>query len=257
MPAEKKINVALAGLGFGAEFVPIYLHHPWVESLTIRDPDAEVLQSVGDRFEVDKRVSELDEVLSDENIDAVHLVTPIPLHAEQTVAVLPAGKHCACTVPMATSIDDLNAIVAAQRESGKVYMGMETAVYTRRFMYVQEMLSNDEIGRIQFLRGAHYQDMEYWPSLLDGLAANALRDARGLARLGAGWNPGAGRALLSVPASCGPNCISSTIIPIPSKRPSYELDHEQSSRRRDHAQPLPYRARLYRELQHIWRESDL
>ena len=124
---------------------------------------------IGDRFEVDKRVSELDEVLSDENIDAVHLVTPIPLHAEQTVAVLNAGKHCACTVPMATSIDDLNAIVAAQRESGKVYMGMETAVYTRRFMYVQEMLSNDEIGRIQFLRGAHYQDMEFWPPYWMGL----------------------------------------------------------------------------------------
>ena len=44
MSANKKINVALAGLGFGAEFVPIYLHHPNVESLTICDSDAEVLQ---------------------------------------------------------------------------------------------------------------------------------------------------------------------------------------------------------------------
>ena len=76
MSANKKINVALAGLGFGAEFVPIYLHHPNVESLTICDSDPEVLHKIGDRFEVDKRVSELDEVLSDENIDAVHLVTP-------------------------------------------------------------------------------------------------------------------------------------------------------------------------------------
>ena len=33
----KKIRVALAGMGFGAEFVPIYLHHPNVESLTICD----------------------------------------------------------------------------------------------------------------------------------------------------------------------------------------------------------------------------
>ena len=127
------------------------------------------MQKIGDRFEVKKRVLDLDEVLGDDDIDAVHLVTPIPLHAEQTVAVLNAGKHCACTVPMATSIEDLNAIVAAQRESGKVYMGMETAVYTRRFLYVQEMLSNDEIGRIQFLRGAHYQDMELWPPYWMGL----------------------------------------------------------------------------------------
>lgn len=169
MAAETKINVALAGLSFGAEFAPIFLHHPEVESLTICDADPEVLQKIGDRFEVEKRVSDLDDILNDDSIDAVHLVTPIPIHAEQTVAVLSAGKHCACTVPMATSIADLNAIVAAQRESGKVYMGMETAVYTRRFLHVQEMIKNGEIGRIQFLRGAHYQDMEYWPPYWMGL----------------------------------------------------------------------------------------
>ena len=169
MSASQKINVALAGLSFGAEFVPIFLHHPKVENLTICDSDPEVLQKIGDRFEVGKRVLDLDDVLADDDIDAVHLVTPIPVHAEQTVAVLKAGKHCACTVPMATSIADLNAILAAQRESGKVYMGMETAVYTRRFLHVQEMISKGEIGRIQFLRGAHYQDMEYWPPYWMGL----------------------------------------------------------------------------------------
>ena len=35
MTASRKIKVALAGLSFGAEFVPIFLHHPNVESLTI------------------------------------------------------------------------------------------------------------------------------------------------------------------------------------------------------------------------------
>ncbi len=169
MTASRKINVALAGLSFGAEFVPIFLHHPNVESLTICDSDPEALAKIGDRFEVEKRVLELDEILADDKIDAVHLVTPIPLHAEQSVEVLNAGKHCACTVPMATSIDDLQAIVAAQRASGKNYMGMETAVYTRRFLHVQEMIKNGEIGRIQFLRGAHYQDMEFWPPYWMGL----------------------------------------------------------------------------------------
>lgn len=169
MTASRKINVALAGLSFGAEFAPIYLHHPNVQSLSICDSDPEVLVKIGDRFEVEKRASSLDEILADDSIDAVHLVTPIPLHAEQTVAVLKAGKHCACTVPMATSIADLHAIIAAQRESGVNYMGMETAVYTRRFLYVREMIKRGEIGRIQFLRGAHYQDMEYWPPYWMGL----------------------------------------------------------------------------------------
>ena len=255
MSESRKIKVALAGLSFGAEFVPIYLHHPNVESLTICDSDPEVLQKIGDRFEVEKRALDLDEVLADDSIDAVHLVTPIPLHAEQTVAVLKAGKHCACTVPMATSIADLEAIVAAQRESGLNYMGMETAVYTRRFLHVQEMIKRGEIGRIQFLRGAHYQDMEYWPPYWMGLppmhyATHAVSPVLALARTQA-------KAV---------HCFGSGVMraelheqygnPFPIRNGHLRTQQRSAAGRRDHAQPLPHRARLHRELQHLWREGN-
>ena len=71
------------------------------------------LAQIGDRFGITRRLSNLEEVLASE-VDAVHLVTPIPAHAQQTLAALAAGKHCACTVPMATSLDDLHAIVAVE-----------------------------------------------------------------------------------------------------------------------------------------------
>jgi predicted dehydrogenase len=164
-----KVRVALAGLRFGAEFVPIYLHHPHVESVTICDPSPTVLNLIGDRFGVSKRVTNFNDLLNSDDIDAVHLITPIPLHVEQSLAVLKSGKHCACTVPMAHSLDDLRAIIVAQRASGKVYMGMETAVYTTRFFHAKKMVERGEIGRIQFLRGAHYQDMEGWPNYWRGL----------------------------------------------------------------------------------------
>jgi len=162
------MRVALAGLRFGAQFVPIYLHHPLVKELTIVDSDAVALKTVGDRFQVERRATDLAAVLRG-GIDAVHLVTPIPVHARQTLAVLEAGKHCACTVPMATSLADLRAIVAAQKRSGRVYMMMETAAYTREFLLARDMLGRGEIGRIQLLRGAHYQDMENWPPYWMGL----------------------------------------------------------------------------------------
>ena len=161
---EKNLSIALVGLGFGADFIPIYLNHPLVRKLTIFDTNIQVLEEVGNRFELANKARSFEEILDDKSIDAVHLVTPIPLHAKQTIDVFQSGKHCACTVPMATSIKDLLEILKAQRKSNKVYMGMETAVYTRHFIYAQEMLKNDKIGRIQLLRGAHYQDMEKWPS---------------------------------------------------------------------------------------------
>ena len=114
-----RVRIAVVGMGFGSAFVPIYLHHPDVAHVGIVDPNAEVLNRVGDRFDITRRHHRLEEVLDSTDYDAVHLVTPIPLHAAQSVAVLEAGKHCACTVPMATSLKDLRAIVAAQRRSGR------------------------------------------------------------------------------------------------------------------------------------------
>lgn len=146
MSTVRRLNVALVGLGFGAEFVPIYLHHPNVNRLTLCDPNRKVLDEVGDKYEVESRYSDLGAVLESKDIDAVHLVTPIPLHARQAVAVLESGKHCACTVPAATSLEDLNAIVSAQRRSGKHYMMMETAVYTREFLFVRDVVGKGQFG---------------------------------------------------------------------------------------------------------------
>ncbi len=165
----KKLGIAVVGLKFGQDFVPIYKHHPNVEFLAICDTNAKALQRVGDRFGIDRRFSSFEEVIAEKDIDAVHCVTPIPLHAAQAIATLESGRHCACAVPMATSLDDLRAIIAAQRKSRKNYMMMETAVYTREFLFAKGMQERGEFGEIAFLRGAHLQDCEglspYWMGL--------------------------------------------------------------------------------------------
>ncbi len=166
---RKKVNVVLAGCGFGDCFVPIYQAHPDCGEVAVCDTDPAKLAGTGDRFSVGTRFNTLEQALKDDRFDAVHLVTPIPYHARQAVAVLESGRHCACTVPMATSIADLRAITRAQRKSKKNYMMMETAVYTRHMFHAMEMLQKGELGRIQFLRGAHYQDMENWPPYWNGL----------------------------------------------------------------------------------------
>ena len=166
----KQLNVALVGLNFGGAFVDIYLEHPNVGKLVLYDKAPAFRQMACDRLGDSVSVAEsFEAVLADPEIDAVHLVTPIPLHADQTVAVLEAGKHCACTVPMATSLDDIRRIVKAKRRSGKNYMMMETTLYTYQYFYANRMKEAGEFGKIQFLRGSHYQDMENWPEYWKGL----------------------------------------------------------------------------------------
>lgn len=166
---KRKWNVALVGLGFGGAFVPIYRHHPDVGLLGLCDADMDKTRKFQERYHCDRVYATLEEVLADPAIDAVHLVTPIPLHEEQTVRVLESGRHCACTIPMAVTLEGLQRIVDTVRTSGKTYMMMETSVYTTHFLQVREMLQQGAFGRIQMVRGAHYQDMEYWPEYWKGL----------------------------------------------------------------------------------------
>ena len=163
-----KLRVALVGLRFGAAFVPIYQRHPDVERVAVCDLDERLRAEVGNRHGVADRFGRLEDILADATYDAVHLVTPVSEHARQTLAVLDAGKHCACAVPMAARLEDLRDIVAARRAAGKNYMMMETSVYTREFLYAKRLRDEGALGTLTFLRGAHIQDLEGLPPYWQG-----------------------------------------------------------------------------------------
>ncbi|TDF99519.1 Gfo/Idh/MocA family protein [Paenibacillus piri] len=166
---KSKINVAIVGLGFGAEFIPIYQDHPDSNMYAVCQRTESKLHEIADYFGVNKRYTSFEELISDPNVDAVHINSPIHLHAEQSIAALLAGKHVACTVPMATTVEECRNIIKAQQQSGKNYMMMETAVYTREFLYAKELRDSGRLGRIQFLRGSHQQEMAGWPGYWEGL----------------------------------------------------------------------------------------
>lgn len=165
----KKINVAVIGLGFGAEFIPIYQRHPDANMYAICQRNKEKLDQVGDEFGIEVRYTDYDELLKDPNIDAVHINTPIPNHGEQSIKALKAGKHVACTVPMATTVDECRQIVELVQSTGLTYMMMETVVYAREFLFMKELYEKGELGKVQFLKATHQQDMDGWPNYWPGL----------------------------------------------------------------------------------------
>ena len=166
---SKKINIAIIGLGFGAEFIPIYQAHPNAHLLAVCQRDPKKLQTIQDAFSIPRGYTDYDELLKDPDIDAIHINTPIPDHAEQSIKALKAGKHVACTVPMATSIADCKKIVELTKKTGLKYMMMETVVYAREYLYVKELYDKGELGKIQFLQASHQQDMDGWPNYWPGL----------------------------------------------------------------------------------------
>ncbi len=107
-------------------------------------------------------------MVKNKELDAIHVVTPILEHYPQTMLALEAGKHVACTVPMATSIEECTKILEASEKAGKYYMMMETSLYTREYLYVKALHDQGKFGRIQFMRSDHMQNMmlsgwgDYW-----------------------------------------------------------------------------------------------
>src|SRR2546421_3828063 len=164
-----KVNVAIIGLGFGAEFIPIYQKHPNANMYGICQRTKSKLDQIGDAFGIGKRYAEYNDVLKDPEVDFVHINSPIPDHAPQSIAALKAGKHVMCTVPMATSIEDCETIVKLVKETGLKYMMAETVVYAREFLYLKDLYDKGELGKIQFLQASHQQDMDGWPNYWPGL----------------------------------------------------------------------------------------
>lgn len=166
---KQRVNIAIVGLGFGAEFIPIYQHHPNARMYAICQRNRKKLEAIGDAFGIEARYADYRELLKDPNVDAVHINTPIPDHAWMSIEALKAGKHVACTVPMATSIEDCRTIVQLQKKTGLKYMMMETVVYAREFLFIQELYRKGELGKVQFLQASHQQDMDGWPNYWPGL----------------------------------------------------------------------------------------
>ncbi|MFP6700227.1 MAG: Gfo/Idh/MocA family oxidoreductase [Planctomycetaceae bacterium] len=161
--SSRKVNIAMIGLGFGAEFLPIYQAHPLANVAAICRRNETEMNAVGDALGIEKRYTDYADVLADPGIDFVHINSPIPDHAWMSLEALAAGKHVMCTVPMATTVEDCEKICQAVAETGLKYMMAETVVYSREFLFIKEMYNKGELGKIQFMKASHPQDMDGWP----------------------------------------------------------------------------------------------
>ena len=83
----------IIGLGFGAEFIPIYQKHPNANVHAICRRNEVELNKVGDALGIERRYTKYEDVLADPAVDYVHINSPIPDHAWMSIAALKAGKH--------------------------------------------------------------------------------------------------------------------------------------------------------------------
>ena len=160
----KVFNIGIVGLGFGAEFIPIHQAHPHARLVAVCRRDEKELAKVADAFGVPKRYTSYEAMLKDPEVDAVHINSPIGDHAPQSLRALRAGKHVMCTVPMATTLRECEALCKEVERSGLKYMMAETVAYSREYLFLKELLDTGKLGKLQYLAASHPQDMDGWPA---------------------------------------------------------------------------------------------
>jgi predicted dehydrogenase len=65
---------------------------------------------------------------------------------------------------MATTIEECDQICNLVAETGLKYMMAETVVYSREYLYIKDLYDRGELGKIQYMKASHPQDMDGWPS---------------------------------------------------------------------------------------------
>ena len=155
------LRIGIVGTGaFAQGFIPLFKAHPLVEQIILCDLDDEKLSQNAARHHITETSPSLD-ALCAADVDAVCLFTQNWLHGPQAVQALAAGKHVYSAVPAGVSVDEIQRLVAAAADSGKVYMIGETSYYYPGVIYCRQQHAKGAFGRLVYGEAEYYHDWDH------------------------------------------------------------------------------------------------
>ena len=144
------LRVAVVGCGIGAAHVRAYKTLPEKFALTtICDVDEAKARALADEHGVPQVIGSLDTLCRDPDLDVIDICTPPHLHFAQIQQVLAAGKHAICEKPLVGSLRDADALIDAERASG------------RRLMPIFQYRFGHGLQKLKFLQDEGLTGMAY------------------------------------------------------------------------------------------------
>jgi predicted dehydrogenase len=113
------VKIAVVGGGYGAKVpLPAYAELDEFEPVAVWSRRAERAEELAATHDLPLGTADLDELLAVEGLEAVHVAGPVSKHAEVAIAAARHGLHVLCEKPLAASLDEARAVVAAIEEAG-------------------------------------------------------------------------------------------------------------------------------------------
>ncbi len=154
-PGEgEPIRVGVAGLGYwGPNLARNFAAIGGCELTWLCDASQEAREKLAPSFPRARTTGDLDDLLSDGELDAVVLATPVPTHAALVVRVAQAGKHCFVEKPLATTAADAERAVAAAERAGRILMVGHLLEYHPAVDRLKELLDEGQLGGLYYVYG--------------------------------------------------------------------------------------------------------
>lgn len=156
--SDRKIRVGIAGYGlcaFGAQFG--FQDHPNVEVVAVTDLDPARCAGLAKACRCEKTYPSCEEMIKDDNIEAVFIATDAPSHARLAAAALEHGKHVASAVPAVYgSLEDADRLFEAVKKSGLKYMMFETSFFHADLYANHKRYLAGDLGKIIYSEGEYY-----------------------------------------------------------------------------------------------------
>ena len=111
-----KVRIGVIGLGImGEQYVRIYNAHPLATVTAICTHKRERLDQIGEKYQIQSRFTDYNELVTQGNVDAVCVATPDFAHYGPVKAALNANKHVLCEKPFTTELSEADELLAISR----------------------------------------------------------------------------------------------------------------------------------------------
>ncbi len=151
---SEPVRVGVVGLGYwGPNLARNFAAIPGCELAWLCDSSDDARARLGRMFPGARTTAEIDDLLSDDGLDAVVLATPVPTHADLATAVVGAGKHCFVEKPLATNTADAERAVAAAAAAGRILMVGHLLEYHPAVERLKGLIDGDELGELFYIYG--------------------------------------------------------------------------------------------------------
>jgi predicted dehydrogenase len=146
------LRVAVIGAGYwGPNLVRNLNEAPGADPVAVADLSDQRLETIHKRFPAVRTTQDHRELFADPTIDAVCIATPVGTHRRLAEEAFAAGKHVFVEKPIASSIEDAEAIIRASERAKKTLMVGHTFVYNPAVEVVKGILDSDGIGSVHYL----------------------------------------------------------------------------------------------------------